>query len=75
MVRLGIILAVVTRIVVRERRDERIISLADGLKIDLLVLPTPEASGIMRILTGSVIDKVIRAVSCPVLVVPSCDSD
>ena len=66
---------IVTRIVVRGRRGERIIALADELGVDLLVLPTPEPRGIMRILTGSVVDKVVREVGCPVLVVPSDDSD
>ena len=47
-----------------------IIDCAENERIDLIVMSSHGRSGLSRMLIGSVTDKVLRAASCPVLVVP-----
>src|SRR5581483_11547948 len=48
---------------------------ADALHADLLAIGTHGRSGIDRLLLGSVTEKVLRSVTCPVLTVPHHASD
>jgi nucleotide-binding universal stress UspA family protein len=50
---------------------EHILHVADQKTPDLIVIATHGRTGMQRFLLGSVTSKVVRAVSCPVLVVPS----
>jgi nucleotide-binding universal stress UspA family protein len=60
-----------TRALVREGRAHEVITYrARTLPADLLVLGTHGRSGVTRLLLGSVTEKVIRQVACPVLTVP-----
>ena len=47
-----------------------IVDCAENERIDLIVMSSHGRSGLSRMLIGSVTDKVLRAASCPVLVVP-----
>ena len=47
-----------------------IVDCAENERIDLIVISSHGRSGLSRMLIGSVTDKVLRAASCPVLVVP-----
>lgn len=47
-----------------------ILDCADNEHVDLIVLSSHGRSGLSRMLIGSVTDKLLRAASCPVLVVP-----
>lgn len=47
-----------------------IVDCAENERIDLIVMSSHGRSGVSRMLIGSVTDKVLRAASCPVLVVP-----
>jgi nucleotide-binding universal stress UspA family protein len=47
-----------------------ILEQATGMKADLLVIGTHGRSGFERLLLGSVAEKVLRKVSCPVMTVP-----
>jgi nucleotide-binding universal stress UspA family protein len=47
-----------------------ILDCADSEHVDLIIMSSHGRSGLSRMLIGSVTDKVIRAASCPVLVVP-----
>ena len=49
---------------------KEIVSLADSLQVDLLVMGSHGRSGFERLWLGSVTEKVLRKVSCPVLTVP-----
>jgi nucleotide-binding universal stress UspA family protein len=51
------------------RPFEQVVNLAKGLSIDLIVMGTYGRRGADRILIGSVAERVIEYVSCPVLVV------
>lgn len=48
---------------------DEILRLADTLSCDLVVMGTHGKSGLERLLTGSVAEKVLRKANCPVLVV------
>ena len=50
---------------------EHILHVAEQKTPDLIVMATHGRTGVQRLLLGSVTSKVVRAVSCPVLVVPS----
>ena len=47
-----------------------IVDCAENERIDLIVMSSHGRSGLSRMMIGSVTDKVLRAASCPVLVVP-----
>jgi nucleotide-binding universal stress UspA family protein len=47
-----------------------IVDCAENERIDLIVMSSHGRSGLSRMLIGSVTDKVLRAASCPILVVP-----
>jgi nucleotide-binding universal stress UspA family protein len=49
---------------------EHILRVAEQKTPDLIVMATHGRTGVQRLLLGSVTSKVVRAVSCPVLVVP-----
>ena len=51
----------------------RISDLVDGSRIgcDLIVIPSRGRSGLARLLLGSVVERVLRLASCPVLVLPA----
>ena len=48
---------------------EEIVRVAEADKADLVVMGTRGASGLKRLMLGSVADKVIRSCTCPVLTV------
>jgi nucleotide-binding universal stress UspA family protein len=48
-----------------------ILDCADNERVDLIVMCSHGRSGLSRALIGSVTDKLLRAASCPVLVVPA----
>ena len=48
---------------------EEIVSFADELKANLIVMASQGRSGLSRLLVGSVTERVVRAAPCPVLVV------
>ena len=48
-----------------------IVDCAEKEHIDLIVMSSHGRSGLSRMLIGSVTDKLLRATTCPVLVVPS----
>ena len=50
---------------------EYILGVTEQKHPDLIVMPTHGRTGVQRLLLGSVTTKIVRAVSCPVLVVPS----
>lgn len=52
-----------------------IVSLADAVRADLLVLGTHGRSGFERLLLGSVTEKILRVAPCPVLTVPRAAPD
>jgi nucleotide-binding universal stress UspA family protein len=56
-------------LIVKGRPFEQIVHLADGLKIDLIVMGTYGRRSPERILIGSVAERVIEYSKCPVLVV------
>ena len=58
------------RVVSGQGIANQIRKLADAEEADLLVVGTHGARGIQRLLLGSVADKVVRAATQPVLVVP-----
>jgi len=49
---------------------EHIVSMADSLPADLIVMGTHGTSGFQHLLLGSVTEKVLRKATCPVLTVP-----
>lgn len=63
-------LTVLTEIVVGEPA-KMIIDTADELKVDAVVMSTHGRSGLGRWMFGSVTQKVLGSVHCPVLVVPN----
>lgn len=67
---LGNGLTVNTEIIVGEPASS-IIETADKMKVDAVVMSTHGRSGLGRWLFGSVTQKVVGAVHCPVLVVPN----
>jgi nucleotide-binding universal stress UspA family protein len=48
-----------------------ILDCADNEHVDLIIMSSHGRSGLSRMLIGSVTDKLLRAASCPVLVVPA----
>lgn len=48
---------------------QEIVSMARGLKVDLVILGTHGRTGLRHVLLGSVAEKVLRHAPCPVLVV------
>ncbi len=58
-----------TSLVAKGRPFEQIVHLANGLNMDLIVMGTYGRRGSERILIGSVAERVIEYVNCPVLVV------
>jgi len=48
---------------------EEIVRVAEADKVDLVVMGTRGASGLKRLMLGSVADRVIRSCTCPVLTV------
>jgi nucleotide-binding universal stress UspA family protein len=63
-------LAVTTQVLVAQRVAEELITLADRLASDLIVVGTQRPRATERLLLGSVADKVVRGASQPVLVIP-----
>jgi nucleotide-binding universal stress UspA family protein len=61
-------LQVQTRIAVEQQPGIAILHEARGLAIDMIALETHGRRGLSRLVLGSVADKVIRGISCPVLV-------
>jgi nucleotide-binding universal stress UspA family protein len=64
-------LSVATQMISARGIGEQILTLADGIGADLLVVGTHGSQGVERMLLGSVADKVIRGSPSPVLVVPT----
>ena len=64
-----------TALALTGRADEMIASRARALPADLLVMGTHGRSGFNRLLLGSVTEKVLRQVTCPVLTVPPAAPD
>jgi nucleotide-binding universal stress UspA family protein len=58
-----------TSLIAKGRPFEQIVHLANGLNMDLIVMGTYGRRGSERILIGSVAERVIEYVNCPVLVV------
>ncbi len=58
-----------TSLIAKGRPFEQVVHLANGLNMDLIVMGTYGRSGSERILIGSVAERVIEYVNCPVLVV------
>ncbi len=50
---------------------EEIVSVAEALGVDLIVIPSHGRTGLSRLLLGSVADRVARTATCPVLLVRS----
>jgi len=48
-----------------------ILDCAENEQVDLIVMCSHGRTGLSRALIGSVTDKLLRAASCPVLVVPA----
>jgi len=48
-----------------------ILDCADNEHVDLIIMSSHGRSGLSRMLIGSLTDKLLRAASCPVLVVPA----
>jgi nucleotide-binding universal stress UspA family protein len=63
-------LRVTTEVLVAQRVAEELISLAQRLGSDLIVVGTQRPRATDRLLLGSVADKVVRGASQPVLVIP-----
>ena len=63
-------LTVTTRVLVAQRVAEQLITLAQSLGSDLIVVGTQRPRTTERLLLGSVADKVVRGASQPVLVIP-----
>jgi nucleotide-binding universal stress UspA family protein len=60
-----------TEIAIAEgRADREIVERAGAMKADLIVMGTHGASGVERLLLGSVTEKVLRRAPCPVMTVP-----
>jgi nucleotide-binding universal stress UspA family protein len=55
--------------VVQGRPADEIVSLADKIDADMIVIATHGESGWQKLLFGSVTEKVVRMASCPVLTV------
>ena len=58
-----------TSLIAQGRPFERIVHIAKDLNVDLIVMGTYGRRGTDRILIGSVTERVIEYVSCPVLVI------
>ncbi len=58
-------------LMVRDRRDEAIVRLAEEIGAGLIVMGSRGLGGVRRALLGSVSDSVVRHAHCPVLVVRS----
>ena len=58
-----------TSLIAKGRPFEQVVHLANGLNMDLIVMGTYGRRGSERILIGSVAERVIEYVNCPVLVV------
>lgn len=60
-----------SHLMIRSRRDEAIVRLAEDLGVGLIVMGSRGRGGVRRALLGSVSDSVVRHAHCPVLVVRS----
>ena len=58
-------------LVVHGAPAQRIVQTADSQQADLIVMGTRGRTGVQRMLIGSVAERVLRAATCPVLVVPA----
>lgn len=58
-------------LMIRSRRDEAIVQLAEEIGAGLIVMGSRGLGGVRRALLGSVSDSVVRHAHCPVLVVRS----
>ena len=50
---------------------DEIVSAADGVRADLIVMPTEGRHGVFAALRGSTTERVLRRVRCPLLAVPA----
>lgn len=48
-----------------------ILSAADSIAVDLIVMPTDGRNGVLGVLRGSFTERVVAQAACPVLAVPA----
>lgn len=60
-----------SHLMIRSRRDEAIVQLAEEIGAGLIVMGSRGLGGVRRALLGSVSDSVVRHAHCPVLIVRS----
>jgi nucleotide-binding universal stress UspA family protein len=63
-----------TRVVREGEPVEQILSAADDVQADLIVMPTAGHTGVFDALRGSTTERVLRRTPCPLLAVPAPNS-